>query len=326
MKTRHVVLGFFCLMATVIQAADGQPIDSIRVARYHSDKTCAISYTFDDGLKEHYTLVFPKFKQLGFNGTFWINGNTINQGEQGLQADKPRTTWVELQEMAAQGQEISNHGWSHRSLPRISTEEVRVEIDRNDSIIEAKIGSRPVTYCYAGNAKNAEVVRMATEHRVGTRTEQFSVGGKSTSENLERRIDTLLANRGWGVTMTHGITYGYDAFKSDSIFWDHLEKVKKLEDKIWIGTFREVAAYIAEQKNIVLKTTIKKNQTIVVPQLTLDKSLFNQPLTLVAYVSEPSRIKAVQRGKILNVAYSGGMALIEFDPNGGKITLSTKRY
>jgi peptidoglycan/xylan/chitin deacetylase (PgdA/CDA1 family) len=326
MKTRPFAFFLLGLITSGIQAAGRQPVDSIRVARYHADKTCAISYTFDDGLKEHYTLVYPKFKQLGFKGTFWINGNTINQGEQGLQSDKPRTTWAELQEMAAQGQEISNHGWSHRSLPRISPEEVRVEIDRNDSIIEAIIGTRPVTYCYAGNAKNAEVVKMASKNRVGTRTEQFSVGGKSTPENLECRIDTLLANRGWGVTMTHGITYGYDAFKSDSIFWDHLEKVKMLEDKIWVGTFREVAAYTAEQKNIVLKTTIKRNKILVVPTMTLDKQLFNQPLTLVAYLSETGLIKAFQRGKIRKVTYSSGKALIDFDPNGGKIILFFKRY
>lgn len=323
MKKPQIAVVLFLLIAGASFAAKKPVLDSIEVAKYLSDKTCAISYTFDDGLKEHYTLVFPKFKELGFKGTFWINGNTINQGEQGLQTDKPRTTWAELKEMADQGQEISNHGWSHRSLPRITTEEVRVEIDRNDSIIEAKIGERPVTYCYAGNGKNAEVVRMASENRVGTRTEQFSVGGKSTPENLERRIDTLLATKGWGVTMTHGITYGYDAFKSDSIFWDHLEKVKALENKIWVGTFREVAAYTAERKNIRLETVSKGNKTIVVPTLTLDKKLFNQPLTLVMRMLEPAPIKAVQGGKRLKVVYSNRCARIDFNPDGGKIILTT---
>ena len=34
--------------------------DSIYVARYKGDKACAISYTFDDGLAEQYTLAAPQ--------------------------------------------------------------------------------------------------------------------------------------------------------------------------------------------------------------------------------------------------------------------------
>ena len=56
--------------------------------------------------------------------------------------------------------------------------------------------------------------------------------------------------------MTHGINYGYDAFKEPSLFWEHLDKVKSLEDKIWVGTFREVAAYIRELSPFIIMFTI----------------------------------------------------------------------
>ena len=36
-----------------------QSTGNINIARFKDDKACAISYTFDDGLKEHYTLVTP---------------------------------------------------------------------------------------------------------------------------------------------------------------------------------------------------------------------------------------------------------------------------
>ena len=32
---------------------------NVSVAKYRHDKVCAISYTFDDGLAEHYTLAAP---------------------------------------------------------------------------------------------------------------------------------------------------------------------------------------------------------------------------------------------------------------------------
>lgn len=34
----------------------------VYVAKYKHDKICAISYTFDDGLAEHYTIVFPELE------------------------------------------------------------------------------------------------------------------------------------------------------------------------------------------------------------------------------------------------------------------------
>ena len=48
----------------------------------------------------------------------------------------------------------------------------------------------------------------------------------------------------WDVTMNHGINYGYDAFKSPDLFWEHLDEAKSLNDKIWIATFCQVASYI----------------------------------------------------------------------------------
>ena len=41
----------------------------VYVAPYKGDRVCAISYTFDDGLQEHYTLLFPKLEKYVFKGT-----------------------------------------------------------------------------------------------------------------------------------------------------------------------------------------------------------------------------------------------------------------
>ena len=37
----------------------------IRIAKYYDNKQAALSFTFDDGLREQYTILFPKMKQLG---------------------------------------------------------------------------------------------------------------------------------------------------------------------------------------------------------------------------------------------------------------------
>ena len=321
MKINGIILLSFCLIQLNfgLTAQVKKPNDSIYVAAYQSDKTCAISYTFDDGLLEHFTLVFPAFNELGFHGTFWVNGNTINQGECGLVNKLPRISWKDLKTMAQHGDEISSHGWSHKNLTTCTPEELRIEIDRNDSIIETQIGERPVTFCYAGNRKNEEVVRIASVNRVGTRTAQFSMGSKSTPENLDAKINSLIAESGWGVAMIHGITCGYDAFSSDTILWEHLKKVKSMEDLIWVGTFRDVAAYTVEQKNIKLLITKKKKTLRITSVSTLDNKLFTHPLTMVVPKSGIKKISVKQNNKPLAVKVLSDKALFDFNPRGVKL-------
>ena len=92
---------------------------NVSVAKYRHDKVCAISYTFDDGLAEHYTLAAPQLEQRGFRGTFFINGSKVNKDERHIK-DTTRVTWPQLKEMAEKGHEISNHGWAHRNFAKLS--------------------------------------------------------------------------------------------------------------------------------------------------------------------------------------------------------------
>ena len=157
------------------------------------------------------------------------------QDKQGASSKLPRMTWDELKQMAKNGHEISNHSWSHQNAKRLTLEQVKSEIEKNDSAIFANIGVMPVTYCYPYNYKTDEIVALASKNRVGTRTKQISIGGKSTPQRFAKWLDDLMTKEEWGVGMTHGINYGYDAFKEPSLFWEHLDKVKSLEDKIWVG-------------------------------------------------------------------------------------------
>lgn len=291
--------------------------DTLYVAKYKADKKCAISYTFDDGLAEHYSLVAPALEKLGFRGTFWVNGRTI--ADTAYQRGYPRMTWKQMREMARKGHEISNHGWAHRNVTKLSSEELRFEVEHNDTVIYQNIGVFPRTFCYPGNAKNDSVVAYIEKNRIGSRTKQFSVGGKSTPENLDEKIKYLISNGEWGVTMTHGITYGYDHFSDPSIFFDHLKKVKALENEIWIAPFRDVAAYIAEQQNVKLKIAKAQKKWTIKPILTLDINIFDYPLTMVLQAKNAKKITAKQNGKYLKVENQANKWLFDFNPNGDEI-------
>ena len=278
----------------------------VYVADYKDNKKCAISYTYDDGLEEHYTLVFPEMEKVGFKGTFWIWGKGI--GNVAEQQGKPRMTWVQMKEMACKGHEISSHSWSHANLKNMSLKEVQVEVDRNDSILQAEIGERSLTFCYPFNSYNEDVRRIVSENRIGTRIKQYAIGGeksKSTVESLDKWVKELMISNDWGVTMIHGISTGYDAFTSPDILWEHFRRVKNQEYDIWVGTFREVAAYVKERRNVQLDIVKKESQWAVIPRLLLDKELFNEPLTMVLNKKGKGKVKVYQNGKRLLVKKTG---------------------
>lgn len=57
---------------------------NVYVAPFKGDKAAAISYTFDDGLLEQYTELFPMLKKYNIQASFCVNGNTINRYEKML--------------------------------------------------------------------------------------------------------------------------------------------------------------------------------------------------------------------------------------------------
>lgn len=320
---KRAALLLACITISVCSCATGVNDAPVRVAKFKGDKACAISYTYDDGMREHYTLVFPEMEKRNMKGTFWINGVGVNVDESNLK-DTTRVSWDNLKEMAAAGHEISNHGWSHKNFNKISMDEVKVEIAKNDSIILEKIGIPSHTFCYPYNARSKETTALASEGRVGTRTRQHGVGKNSTVENLDQWVATLMDKGEWGIAMIHGITYGYDAFTSQHVLWKHFDRVNVLRDHIWVATFREVAAYEGERNSVTLDVEKKKGGWTITPTLSLDRELFTEALTMVIDVKGIKKLQVKQDKKRLPVVILSDKATFDFNPYGGNIEVNMK--
>ena len=304
-----------------------QAAADIRIAKFKDNKACAISYTFDDGLKEHYTLVTPWLNKLGIKGSFVINGSKVNREENTIN-DTIHMTWENLKEMAAAGHEISNHGWAHKNFGKFKLDSIIEDINKNDSAIFANIGIMPRTFFYPNNTKTPEGIKLASENRIDTRTFQRSLGGNSNAIELEQWVNKLLNDHDWGVTMTHGITYGYDHFTSPNILWEHLKKVKAMEDKIWVGTFRDVAGYVKERDSTMLHISQSgKGHYIITSNCSLNKTLFTEKLTLVIDQKNFKQVKVRQGKNYLIAKTQSDKVLFEFDPFGEIIDVDfqTKR-
>lgn len=323
MNTLKSIAVLFCCSIIFSNCTSNTDNVNVYVAKYKDDKVCAISYTYDDGVKEHYTLVFPEMEKRNMKGTFWVNGISVNPVDDAAR-DTGRVSWPQLKEMALNGHEISNHGWSHANLTKISLDKAKMEIGKNDSIILANIGIPSRTFCYPYNARNDEVTALAYEGRVGTRTKQFAMSYKLSPDDFNKWVNTLLDAKDWGVAMIHGITYGYDAFTTPDILWNHFDQVKALEDSIWVGTFHDVAAYLKEFEELECEITRKGNTITITPRLKLDKELFNEPLTMVLKEEGLKKVRVIQGQKELAVRSFPDKTMFEFDPYGGIIEVKVK--
>ena len=309
------------IMATLAAAAgcsaDITPED-VKVADYKDGKECAVSLTFDDSMKEHYTIVAPELEKRGFRGTFWMVGSWMPTDPQ---ADTTHFTWAEAKEMSDKGHEMSNHSWSHQYMTMLSDEELLNEIKKNDEAILANIGKPSTTFCFPYNAFNEKVVAAAMEGRIGARLKEFWLGGQhSPKEYLQKQVEDALASGSWIAGMTHGINYGYDCYTDPTEFTDFLDYLKSLESRIWVGTFRDVAAYTAVAKDVTLTVEPAEKGVTVTPVTTLDKTLYEIPLTMTVN-TDGKKIKAEQDGNPLEITYNGDNAYLTFCPFGGPVTI-----
>ena len=298
-------------------SADITPED-VKVADYKDGKECAVSLTFDDSMKEHYTIVAPELEKRGFRGTFWMVGAWMPAV---AEADTTHFTWAEAKEMSDRGHEMSNHTWSHPYMTMLSDEDLLNEIKKNDEAILVNIGKPSTTFCFPYNAFNEKVIAAAMEGRVGARLKEFWLGGQnSPKEYLHKQVEDALASGSWIAGMTHGINYGYDCYSDPTEFTDFLDHLKSLESRIWIGTFRDVAAYTAVAKDVTLTVEPAEKGITVTPTTTLDKALYETALTMTVN-TDGKKIKAEQDGKSLEVTYRDNNAYVTFCPFGGPVTI-----
>ncbi len=317
----------FILFSILSTATSGIHAQNVSIAKFAGNKQAAISFTFDDGLKEQYSILFPKLKELGIKGTFCLIGSRMDNPPKN--SEKQTFTWKQAKEMALDGQEITSHGYNHKNVSKLIPEELRYEVQHNDTLIYQHTGIFPRTYFYPGNRKNDEAVAFCSKDRVGTRTFQASLGSKRTQEWFESYLNNIIRKGEWAVTMTHGIRIGYDCFGDETRLWKIFDYALEQEKagKLWIATFHDVAAYQQERDNTTLSIKVKKNEVIVTPKLKFNKAisnpklakeLFNVPLTLVLDF-QPQQAK--QAGNILQIKESNGKYLIPISPTSGRVVI-----
>ncbi|MGN1263575.1 MAG: polysaccharide deacetylase family protein [Prevotella sp.] len=319
-------MGRLCVIILFLATVLMSGAQDIAVCKYRGDRAAAVSLTYDDGLLEHKTLVAPELEKRGLKGTFWIIGNMVGKKDARL---GDRLTWDELREMEAHGHEIASHTWSHPNCRKVGYEAFMYDVWRNDSAFQSNLGRKPLTLAYPYNAKTDSVVAAVESGRIGSRTFQKGHGqqnNKTTLPMMTTWMHDLIERGEWGVTMTHGITEGYDKWYKPQELWQFYDTLAAYGDKVWTGTFAQVMSYVKERDALSLNIETSGAGTdewrmTVTPTCPLDPQIFTQPLTMKLTGAEQN-VKAVQDGKPLVCYGDREGRLIDFNPFGGPVTLT----
>ncbi len=303
------------LLAVVLLVSVNCPAQ-FKVATYKDGKKAALSFTFDDGASDQLTLAIPQLEKRGWRGTFYIIGSFIPEG------DGTGFTWDVIRDLGGRGHEIGSHTMTHRNLLEIPYTDAVREVYDCDSLIMARTGVRPLSFAYPFNAADARIKDMAESGKVGSRTTQAVLGGRTTVDGFTKRLDETINRDGWLITMTHGIEKGYDHFTDLETFIGYLDLIKGREDDLWIAPFAEVTSYIKERDDVRLDIRVKGKKVRIAPECSLDREIFHSTLSL----ETPLQVRKAKQGrKDLKLKRFGEKTFVEFDPFGSSIVLKLSK-
>ena len=299
----------------------------LRIAAFRGDRAGAISYTFDDGLRNQYLLAAPILNGLGLRATFFIVPGRVAATQAEAEAKKPGelggVTWDEIRELSAMGHEIGNHTWSHTGLKGIDDDRANEQLSKADDKIEAEVGIFPISFAYPGNQRDEHSRELVLRRHVEAREHETRMGKEHTTPKwLNAWADRQATEHQWGVGMIHGVVDGFDPIDPE-VLRQHLTYVKQRGADLWVDTFGTIARYIRERDSAQLRVVSQTPQSIVfILDTPLSRPPFDVPLTVIVPAPGVTSGEARSGDRALPCQASAGVLHVECVPSPDKITVT----
>jgi len=116
-----------------------------------------IIITLDDGYRDNYENAYPILSELGFEATFFIPTEFIDQN------NPEYLTWTMIEEMAASDMRFESHSKTHPDLTGQERNFIVWEVLGSQETLEAHIGYRPRYLAYPGGRYDDQVIELLTE-------------------------------------------------------------------------------------------------------------------------------------------------------------------
>jgi peptidoglycan/xylan/chitin deacetylase (PgdA/CDA1 family) len=243
------------------------------------------------------------------------------------------SSWDDFRKDAAEGYEIASHSITHATMPGLDEANIRYELEKSKEEIRNQLGvnytfSTEVPYGYEDDRvmqiayaiypalrnrmpepflKEIDRASRVLPHPTDKDYVQWQRGPLHATplSLMESWVDTTCANKDmWLVLVFHGI---------DSLGWEwtpipkleeYFNYIVAREEKVWIATFGDVTKYMREREHATLNTAMVAKKGAVADTLTihvtlthsLDKTMYDLPLTLKTYVPEGWKQVTVKQG------------------------------
>jgi peptidoglycan/xylan/chitin deacetylase (PgdA/CDA1 family) len=173
-----------------------------------------MSICFDDFPKTAWTVGGDILREHGVRGTYYLTGSNCGRhfdGQQQYDND-------DLQALYEEGHEVGSHLYDHVSVLRMSAEEIRSSIKKNDAFIRERLGDVQATsFAYPYGAVSLTAKRICAD--------VFSTS-RGISQGLNRRSVELSNLRSFGL-MGH---------QSIALDWESVAE-ETASQKLWLVVF-----------------------------------------------------------------------------------------
>ena len=267
-----------------------------------------------------------------------------------------RLTWDSVRSYMAQGHEFGSHTVTHPMTPVLDEVNLLYELEKSKEDLLAQLGPK-ATFSgeIAYGIEDERVMEYALKIYPALRNrmpepwlEEINRANKKLPGNSEKEyvqwqrgattktplpmmkawVDTALSHKNnWLVLVIHGVDgIGFEALKHEDLD-EYFKYIKSADEKLWVATFGDVTKYMRERMNSTVKAVPGNRKIAVKLTHSLDKTLYDLPLTLKTYI--PSGWKQVQvkqgnNNKRLAPQQDakGAYVLYQVQPNAADIELS----
>ena len=270
-----LVVASMCMAPSVLSGVQISPVPE--------GKLCALSFTYDDGVRTHFTHALPMHLKYGVPATFLIVTDRV-EPDSAERANRC-CSWAELKEMSEKGMEVASHTKTHRNMRELESAGITKEMTEGKSraeifamreknwpdllaeltiskeAIESHCGKTVRTYAFGGNACPDWTGRLMDEVKGFVRAPNIRIatGRGDTEEKYRQQLEAkvMVSNR-VSCVMLHGIGTktkddGWNPIPDLEVYESLIKLVKANEDKIHLDTFGGHSLYQSRAENAVLR-------------------------------------------------------------------------
>lgn len=323
-----------------------QTIGNVSACLWNDDKLSAFTITIDDNNEQD----IPYWQELQKKYKLPYTWFVITESEEKYNVKN----WNLFNELAKQGNSIQGHDnqnwYDHPKENQVNTsvKKYKKQLEKTISKINKHIKNKKcLTYAYPwgqGNKDEAAKCFIASRSAIGLLNQANNIDFKQVksvsnphiykNDSTRNRyilplIDktSTLANtnyyRGWGSTHFHDISTDEKRKTTD----EFLNYLKQKEDKLWIGTFLNIAKYAQEYATHSIEVTenTAENISFLLTDEMQDKT-YDFPLTIKIRVPNNwTKITTTQNGKAIGhktITYNkNNYVLTKAIPDQGEVTL-----